>query len=71
MNFAAYTRSTQNGLSIEISAKVHQMMQAFSDYMIFRDTMRKLAELDDASLADLGMHRSGIRAEARKAVYGV
>lgn len=71
MTFVTQSRSTPSSLAIEISAVVHHAMQAVSDYLIYRRTLRALAQLDDAMLADLGMHRSGIRAEARKAVYGV
>ncbi|KZY35960.1 hypothetical protein A3731_16395 [Roseovarius sp. HI0049] len=62
--------AAQAGLAIEISAAAHHLMQAAYDYLAYRATVRELSELDAATLADLGIHRSGIRAEARKAVYG-
>lgn len=65
------TRTHQAGLAIEISAGVHHLIQAVHDQIAYRATVRELSNLDDATLADLGIHRSGIRAEARKAVYGV
>ena len=58
------------GLAIEISAAAHHLMQAAYDYLAYRATVRELSELDAASLADLGIHRSGIRAKAREAIYG-
>lgn len=70
MAFANLTRGTASGLSLEISAAVHHLMQAAHDYMTYRQTIRALSRLDEASLADFGLHRSGIRAAARKAVYG-
>ncbi|MDM8166354.1 DUF1127 domain-containing protein [Roseovarius sp.] len=45
-------------------------MQAAYDYLAYRATVRELSELDAATLADLGIHRSGIRAKAREAIYG-
>lgn len=65
------TRARQTGLAIEISAGVHHLVQAVHDYIAYRNTVRELSRLDNATLADLGIHRSGIRAEARKAVYGL
>ncbi|KRS17277.1 DUF1127 domain-containing protein [Roseovarius indicus] len=63
-------RAVETGLAIEISAAAHHVMQAVYDYLAYRATVRELSELDRAALADLGIHRSGIRAAARKAVYG-
>jgi len=60
-----------SSLAIEISATVHHAVQAIQDYRAYRITLRELARLDDATLADLGLHRSGLRAEARRAIYGV
>lgn len=70
MTYYNNTRSPASGLAIEISAAVHHMVQAFNDYMDYRATIRALSQLDDASLADFGLSRSGIRAAAREAVYG-
>jgi len=64
------TRNTAAGLAIEISAATQHLVRAVQDYMSYRATIRALSELDDASLADFGLHRSGIRAAARRAVYG-
>ena len=71
MAFNIATRTDQPGLALEISAAVHHLMLAIHDHRLYRTTVRELSRLDDATLADLGMHRSGIRAIARKAVYGV
>lgn len=64
------TRTTQSALALEISAFVHHLVQAAHDHRAYRQTLRELSRLDDAALADLGLHRSGIRAAAREAVYG-
>lgn len=71
MAYQSETRAVQPGLAIEVSAAVHHMVQALHDAFAYRATVRELSRLDDATLADLGMHRSAIRAEARKAVYGL
>ncbi|NHX27582.1 DUF1127 domain-containing protein [Escherichia coli] len=36
----------------------------------FKRTMRELAQLDDAQLADMGLNRSMIRSAAIEATYG-
>ncbi|MBU3259354.1 MULTISPECIES: DUF1127 domain-containing protein [Roseovarius] len=71
MTFANYTRATETGLGLEISAALHHLMQRFSDYRIYRATLNELQNLDDRSLADLGLHRSGLRSAALEAVYGI
>lgn len=71
MTFIAQTRAAPSGLALEISAGMHHAMQAAMDYYLYRVTLRELHALDDATLTDLGLHRSCIRAEARRAVYGI
>jgi uncharacterized protein YjiS (DUF1127 family) len=71
MAFANETRTTMpSGLALEISAGVHHLVQAVADYRAYRATLAELRRLDDRALADLGLHRSGIRATAHQAVYG-
>jgi uncharacterized protein YjiS (DUF1127 family) len=70
MAFANYTRATDTGLSLEISAVVHTLMTRAVDYRAYRKTLAELRALDNRTLADLGLHRSGLRAEAIRAVYG-
>ncbi|MEQ9261023.1 MAG: DUF1127 domain-containing protein [Roseovarius sp.] len=71
MTFMTQTRTAPSGLALEISAMMHHAMQAAMDYYLYRVTLRELRALDTAALTDLGLHRSGIRAAARKAVYGI
>lgn len=71
MAYQNHTRTAQAGLALEISATVHRLIQAAHDRRAYRKTVRELSRLDDQTLADLGMHRSGIRAAAHKTVYGV
>ena len=71
MAFANDTRtSTPSGIALEISAAVHHAVQAIADYRAYRATLAELRRLDARALADLGLHRSGIRATAHQAVYG-
>ncbi len=70
MAYNTETRTAQSALALEISAAVHHLVQKLHDYADYRATIRELSRLDDATLADLGLHRSGIHAQARKAVYG-
>ncbi|MCZ0813364.1 DUF1127 domain-containing protein [Roseovarius sp. EGI FJ00037] len=70
MTYASYTRAAETGLGLEFSAALHHMMLRFADYRIYRTTLNELRKLDDRTLADLGIARSGIRAKAHEVVYG-
>lgn len=71
MGYVDALRATPPGLALEISAAVHHAVQQATDYLAYRSTVRALSNLDKASLSDLGIARSEIRAKAREAVYGV
>lgn len=71
MAFNTEARTARSSLALDISAAVHHFVQRLHDHHNYRTTVRELSQLDDATLADLGIHRSSIRAEARKAVYGL
>lgn len=70
MVHASDKRTTGTALSLELSAAVYHGVQALHDHLRYRATRRALARLDPDVLADLGLTRQGIRAAARKAVYG-
>jgi uncharacterized protein YjiS (DUF1127 family) len=70
MSFTSYTRAAETGLGLELSAALHHAMQRLSDYRTYRSTLNELRRLDDRTLADIGIPRSGLRAEAIHAVYG-
>lgn len=70
MTFANYSRATETGLGLELGAALNHMMQRVADYRIYRATLSELQGLSDRSLADLGLHRSGLRGVALHAVYG-
>lgn len=70
MTFANYSRATETGLGLELGAALNHLMQRVADYRIYRATLSELHALSDRSLADLGLHRSGLRGVALQAVYG-
>jgi len=67
---ATQTRTAQPGLALEVSAFVHHAMQRLADFRAYRSTVTELSKLDNRTLADLGIARTGIRSAARYAVYG-
>lgn len=71
MTFVNYTRAAESGLGLELASALHHMMQRFADYRVYRKTLNELRALDNRTLADLGIARCGIRAEALRAVYGM
>lgn len=70
MTFASYTQIGDKDLRLSLSSSLYRMMQRFQDYREYRRTIVALRDLNAAQLADLGLHRSGIIAAAREAVYG-
>jgi|EP00581_Thalassiosira_minuscula_P022349 uncharacterized protein YjiS (DUF1127 family) len=71
MTFVNYTRAAETGLGLELASALHHLMQRFTDYRVYRKTLAELRALDDRTLADLGIPRCGVRAEALRAVYGL
>ncbi len=71
MSFATYTRAAETGLGLEFGAALHHLMQRLSDYRMYRKTLNELRSLDNKTLADLGIPRCSLRAEAIRAVYGM
>ena len=54
----------------ELVALVGGVKKAMAQRAIFKQTVRELSALNDAELADLGIHRSMIVALAYEAAYG-
>ncbi len=59
-----------SGLAVDFSAAIFHAFQRLQDRRAYRQTVHELAKLSREELNDLGMNRTTIRSEARKAVYG-
>ncbi len=70
MTFAPIYRSGNNALKLTVSTGLYHLIQRFEDYRNFRHTVAELRDLNDAQLADMGLHRSEIRRVATEVVYG-
>jgi len=70
MAYLTQIQTRNSALSIEFSATIYNAVQAILDYRDYRATVSSLSNLDNAALADLGLHRSEIKAKANQAVYG-
>ena len=67
MAYATYTEARQtNGFA----GFVAQLKQKLERRKVYTATVRELSALSNRELADLGLHRSQIRALAREAAYG-
>ncbi len=70
MTFVTLTQSRSGALSLSIAEKLSKTVQRVQDYRNYRTTVAELAELSNAQLADMGVHRSEIKRLAFEAVYG-
>ena len=70
MAFVTKTLPATSGLAVDFSAAIFHAFQRLQDRRAYRQTVRELANLSREELNDLGMNRTTIRSEARKAVYG-
>ncbi len=70
MAYVIKTLPASSGMALDFSATVFHAFQRLQDYRAYRRTVLELANLSRSELNDLGMNRSTIRSEARKAVYG-
>ncbi|PCH92741.1 MAG: hypothetical protein COB84_10235 [Rhodobacteraceae bacterium] len=66
----AFLHQTQNvTLADRIVAKAQELLATFATYREYRKTMSELNALSDRSLADIGIHRSGIKGLAIEIFY--
>lgn len=71
----AYTTQTSNAvdsvsLTERLAALRLRFVEAQEKRATYRRTMRELSDLSNRELADLGLHRSGIRRVALESAYG-
>ena len=65
MAFAQDIQTADRGTSF-----FKELGERYARYQTYRATLRELSELTTRDLADLGIHRSSIRAIAHEAAYG-
>jgi uncharacterized protein YjiS (DUF1127 family) len=53
-----------------LTATIATLIADFKNYRLYRKTVSELQRLTNDELIDLGLHRAGIKASAREAVYG-
>lgn len=70
MTFVTQDQTRRHSLNLLIAENVYRLMQRIGDYRSYRSTVAALADLNDAQLADMGVHRSEIKRIAIEAVYG-
>lgn len=67
---ANITNTFNVSLSERVSAFARTIAKRFADYRLYQRSLSELNALSDRDLADLGLHRSMIRAVAFETVYG-
>ncbi|MFT6605007.1 MAG: hypothetical protein ACJA2X_000183 [Halocynthiibacter sp.] len=70
MAYVHSVRTADAGITDRISAVFKDLGERYSQYATYRKTLRELGELSNRELADLGIHRSSLRAIAIEAAYG-
>lgn len=70
MSMVSESPSSTLTLSARLGEVFGGLGEAYRAWRIYRRTMAELRGLSARDLADLGLHRSGIRAAALQAVYG-
>lgn len=63
-------RSADAGLFDRIAAATKALGARYAQHRVYRQTLDELATLSNRELADLGLHRSQLRAIAHEAAYG-
>ena len=69
MAFASTYATAQQGVSEGLTAFFANSVERFQKARTFRKTLNELSALPDATLADMGLHRSMLRRVAFQAVY--
>ncbi|MGH1329880.1 MAG: DUF1127 domain-containing protein [Paracoccaceae bacterium] len=70
MAYVHSVRTADAGIADRISAIFKDLSERLAQYATYRKTLRELGELSNRDLADLGLHRSSLRAVAMEAAYG-
>ena len=70
MAFLNTSHSFETNIAERASATWKSMGEHYAQYRLQRRTMNELSALSNHELADLGIHRSNIRAAARAATNG-
>ena len=69
MAIASTYTTAQHGAADRLATLAASLMERLSKARTYRKTYNELNALSDATLADLGLHRSMIRRVAYQAVY--
>lgn len=69
MAFASTYTTAQQGAADRLAAFGATLLERFHKARTYRKTLNELNGLPDATLADMGLHRSMIRRVAYQAVY--
>lgn len=70
MTFATFHRSSDQALSLQLSADLFHLIRRVEDYRDYRRTVAALQSLTALQLADMGLTYRDIKKAARVAVYG-
>lgn len=70
MSMVSGNQSSTLTLSARLAEVFDGLGEAYRAWRIYRRTLAELRGLGPRALADLGLHRSGIRAAALEAAYG-
>ncbi|MBC7141052.1 MAG: DUF1127 domain-containing protein [Rhodobacteraceae bacterium] len=70
MAYVTGIRGIEIGLAERAAAFVNGLRDNRRRYGVYRQTVNELKALSERDLADLGIHRSSIRAIAMEAAYG-
>lgn len=69
MAFASTYITAQQGAADRLAALIATASERFRKARLYRKTLNELSALPDATLADMGLHRSMVARVAHQAVY--